>query len=79
MEISVEGSNLHGSVPIPGSSWTLIYNGSNELTSDPGRSAMRTLQILPNISIPFKSYPLVTSKSSNQTRTLYSEFVLICY
>jgi hypothetical protein len=78
LTITIEGSNLNGSALTLGSSWTLIYNGSSGLTSDPGRSAMGTLQILPNASIPFNSYRLlVTSKRGIETCTSYAEFVLI--
>jgi hypothetical protein len=78
--ITIEGSNLNGSVLTHGSSWTLIYNGTTGLTIDPGRSTLGPLQILPSFSMRFASYRLlVTSKRGNETCVSYSEFVLIGY
>ncbi|UJR12199.1 hypothetical protein I4U23_016376 [Adineta vaga] len=80
MTITIEGSNLNGSVLTLGSSWTLIYNGTSGLITDPGRAAWGKLQVLSNPSIPFASYRLlVTSKQGTGTCVSYSEVQFIFY
>lgn len=78
--VTIEGSNLNGSALTLGTSWTLIYNGSTGLNNGLGRSISGTLQMLPNIPIPFASYRiLITSKLGFQTTTSYSELILFGY
>jgi hypothetical protein len=80
MTITIEGSNLNGSVLTLGSSWTLIYNGTTGLTPNPGRAILGPLQTLPSFSMRFASYRLlVTSKRGNDTCVSYSEFVMLGY
>ncbi|CAF1313602.1 unnamed protein product [Adineta steineri] len=74
LSVTIEGSNLYGSELTFGSSWTLIYEGSSGLISDPGRSSFGAIQILPNNSMRFASYRfLVTSKRGSENSASYSE------
>ncbi|CAF3946643.1 unnamed protein product [Adineta steineri] len=78
MMITIEGSNLNGSALTLGSSWTLIYNGSAGLITDPGRAAWGTLQLISNPSIAFASYRLlVTSKQGYDSCASCSEIMFI--
>ncbi|CAF1338460.1 unnamed protein product [Adineta steineri] len=74
LSLTIEGSNLYKSELTFGSSWTLIYEGSSGLISDPGRSSFGAIQILPNNSMRFASYRfLVTSKRGSENCASYSE------
>ncbi|CAF1528032.1 unnamed protein product, partial [Adineta ricciae] len=56
MIITIEGSNYTDYSLTLGSSWTLLYNDTTGLLSDPGRSAFGQTQILVNNTLSFKSY-----------------------
>ncbi|CAF0863769.1 unnamed protein product [Adineta steineri] len=77
--VSLEGSNLSGTVLNLGTSWTLIYNGSSGLQIDPGRSTCGRLQSINN-TIQYKSYRfLVSAKRSISNSVQYSEIHLYGY
>jgi hypothetical protein len=60
-----------------GSSWTLIYNGSSGLDTDPGRYNDGKVQYIPNNAIWYTSYRiLTTSKRGNDTAVQYGEVSL---
>ena len=72
--VTLEGSNTDKSLLTLGSSWTLIYNGSSGLKSDPGRGKAGVLQMLNN-SQPYHSYRLlIVSKRGIESGVHYSEF-----
>lgn len=78
LTITIEGSNQNSSFLTLGTSWTLIYNGSAGLTSNPGRTTKGEVCVLQNLPTSFSSYRLlVTSKRGNETSTSYAEFVMI--
>lgn len=81
LSITIEGSNEPSSVLTRGTSWTLIYNGSSGLDSNPGRGNFGILQSLSTNSIWYASYRmLVTStRSTSSTYVHYSELVLFGY
>ncbi len=80
LTITMEGSDLHGSVLTRGSSWTLIYNGSTGITDGLEGATMGTIQILTNSPMQFSSYRLlVTSTLGYDTCVSYAEFVIIGY
>jgi hypothetical protein len=56
MIVTVEGSNQPLPVLTLGSSWTLIYNGSAGLDTDPGRNTCGVTQLLSNNSIWYAYY-----------------------
>ena len=75
--ITIEGSNA--TILTLGSSWTLIYNGSTGLESDPGRSTFGVTQNLSN-TIWCRSYRvLATSKRAASSSVQYSEMELYGY
>ncbi|CAF1026951.1 unnamed protein product [Adineta steineri] len=77
--ISLEGSNLSGTVLNLGTSWTLIYNGPSGLQTDPGRSTCGRFQSINN-TIQYKSYRfLVSAKRSISNSVQYSEVHLYGY
>jgi hypothetical protein len=55
--ISIEGSN--GGNLTEGSSWTILYNGSSGLTTNPGRETFGSFQLVSNIKL-FNYYRLLT-------------------
>ena len=74
--VTVEGSNQSLSILTFGSSWTLIYNGSTGLDTDPGRNTYGITQNISN-SIWYLSYRiLVTSKRNIETSVQYAEIQL---
>jgi hypothetical protein len=78
--ITFEGSNQSTLALNLGSSWTLLYNGSSGLDTDPGRLACGLSQLFTSNSIWYSSYRfLVTSKRGNESSTWYSEVQLIGY
>lgn len=69
--VSIEGSNSGNLTQ--GTSWTLIYNGSTGLETDPGRNAFGPYQLVPNFK-PFSSYRFLTlAKRSVDDSVQYSE------
>lgn len=79
LTMTVEGSNQAPSALTLGSSWTLIYNGSTGLVSDPGRGNNGIIQNFSN-SISYSSYRvLVTSVRNFTYATQYAEVELIGY
>ncbi|CAF0948289.1 unnamed protein product [Adineta steineri] len=77
--VSLEGSNLSGTVLNLGTSWTLIYNGPSGLQTDPGRSTCGRFQSINN-TIQYKSYRfLVSAKRSISNSVQYSEIQLHGY
>ncbi|CAF0744469.1 unnamed protein product [Rotaria sordida] len=80
LTITIEGSNLQRDELIFGWSWTLIYNDSTGLVSNPGRSTFGVLQIIPQFPLPYANYRvLITSKRGIDTCTSYTEFMMIGY
>ncbi len=80
LALTIEGSNQISSALALGSSWTLIYNGSTGLDTDPGRYNDGTVQYIPNNIISYSSYRLlITSKRSIQNAVQYSEVMLLGY
>ncbi|UJR20289.1 hypothetical protein I4U23_023420 [Adineta vaga] len=74
--VSLEGSNQTGTSLILGSSWSLIYNGTSGLQTDPGRRLCGVLQSFNN-SISYKSYRfLVSDKRAAYNNVQYSELYL---
>jgi hypothetical protein len=79
LTVTLEGSNESGIALTVGTSWTLIYNGSSGVDSDPGRSTCGATQFIYN-TIRYKSYRfLVTSKRSTVDCVQYSEVQLFGY
>lgn len=79
MTMTVEGSNQTAATLTLGSSWTLIYNGSTGLTSDPGRGNYGLTQTFSN-SISYSSYRILITSVRNFTYTVqYAEVELIGY
>ena len=52
--ITIEGSNLADTFLTLGSSWTLIYNGSTGLTTDPGRKMLGQTRTITKLDVVFK-------------------------
>ena len=66
IKITIEGSNKNSSLNL-GSSWTLIYNGSTGLDTNPGRQTNGLYQTISNTN-SYKNYRLlVTSKRGSQS------------
>jgi hypothetical protein len=77
MIVTIEGSNQNSSALIFGSSWTLIYNGTSGLATDPGRTSLGVQQTILNNTLPFTSYRfLVVTKRGYDICTEYSEVQL---
>lgn len=77
--ISLEGSNLSGSALVMGNSWTLIYNGTSGLQTDPGRNTCGVPQLVNSTSY-YKSYRfLVSSKRSAENSMQFGELQLYGY
>jgi hypothetical protein len=77
LTITIEGSNQNGSNLTLGSSWTLIYNGTSGLSTNPGRNMLGTKQILLNNTLSFASYRfLIVEKRDNNTCVEYAEIQL---
>jgi hypothetical protein len=77
--VTVEGSNQPSSALTFGSSWSLIYNGSTGLDTDPGRYTYGITQNISN-SVWYLSYRiLVTSKRNVEDSVQYAEVQLIGY
>jgi hypothetical protein len=74
LTVTLEGSNKTDINQLQmGSSWTLIYNGSTGITSDPGRFTYGTPQNFSN-TIPSVSYRLlITSQRGPDLAVQYSE------
>jgi hypothetical protein len=80
MTITIEGSNQSSSALLFGSSWSLIYNGSSGLDSDPGRANYGVTQAIPNNARWYNSYRLlITSKRNISNAVQYSEVQLFGY
>ncbi|CAF1068284.1 unnamed protein product [Rotaria sordida] len=78
IKITVEGSNRPSSALLLSSSWTLIYNGSCGLDSDPGRYSLGVTEIISNNVVPYDSYRLlITSKRNLSSAVQYSEVELL--
>jgi hypothetical protein len=79
LTISLEGSNLSGTVLTQGSSWMLIYQGPSGLLADLGRYTCGPMQSLNN-TIAYKSYRfLVLSKRGAESSTQYADIQLFGY
>lgn len=77
LTMTLEGSNQTGPVLFVGSSWTLIYNGSTGLATNPGRANYGILQTFSNL-IAYTSYRiLMTSKRGSSNSIQYSEIRLL--
>ena len=77
--VSLEGSNLSGTNLTLGSSWSLIYNDTSGLDTDPGRSSCGSVQTINN-AVQYKSYRfLVSGKRSMSNSVQYSEVRLFGY
>ena len=75
--ITIEGSNNNGSALTLGLSWTLIYNGTAGLSTDPGRSTLGTTQMINNNALAFASYRfLIVAKRGYETCAAISEIQL---
>jgi hypothetical protein len=80
MTITIEGSNQSSSALLLGSSWSLIYNGSSGLDSDPGRYSFGVIEIIPNNVVSYESYRLlITSKRGMSNAVQYSEVEFLGY
>ena len=78
MTITIEGSNANSSALIFGSSWTLIYNGTSGLTTNPGRRGLGVQQTISNNTLAFASYRvLVVEKRSSESCVEYGEIQLL--
>ena len=74
LAMTLEGSNQPNSTLLLGSSWTLIYNGSCGLNTDPGRSASGQTLSLSSNTVPYDSYRLlITSKRGVTYCVQYAE------
>jgi len=77
--ITIEGSNQTSTALMLGSSWTLIYNGSTGLSSNPGRGIYGPTQSFSN-SIVYSSYRILVTSIRNVTDAVqYAEVELIGY
>ncbi|CAF1366403.1 unnamed protein product, partial [Didymodactylos carnosus] len=77
LTITVEGSNNLSSSLTLGSSWTLMYNGSTGLDTDPGRNTYGIFQAI-SATISYTSYRvLITSQRGTEDSVQYSEAHLI--
>lgn len=78
MTITIEISNQTTTTNLKlGSSWTLIYNGSTGLNTDPGRKTYGIRQYI-STNTSCRSYRiLVTSKRNNANSVQYSEVELM--
>lgn len=56
LKLTIEGSNLIGTALTLGSSWTLIYNDTTGLDTNPGRTQPGIRQTLNNNASAFSSY-----------------------
>ena len=80
LTVTIEGSNEPTSALILGSSWTLIYNGSTGLDTDPGRYNFGVIQNLTNNLVWYKSYRfLFISKRNSSDAIQYGEVELYGY
>jgi len=80
LTVTIEGSNQPTSALILGSSWTLIYNGSTGLDTDPGRYNFGVIQNLTNNLVWYKSYRfLFISKRNSSDAIQYGEVELYGY
>lgn len=78
--VTIEGSNQTSSALTLGSSWSLIYEGSSGLETDPGRRNPGKFRYIPENMIWYNSYRiLITAKRYNQTSTQYAEISLYGY
>lgn len=77
--VTLEGSNASSSLLTLGSSWTLIYNGSSGLDTDPGRYSYGIIQYLSNTQWYLSYRILTTSKRSDADAVQYSELELFGY
>jgi hypothetical protein len=77
LAITIEGSNQIGTVLTLGSSWTLIYNGTSGLLTDPGRYSLGVKQAISNNIVAFASYRfLVVAKRGVEDCVEYAEIQL---
>jgi alpha-L-fucosidase 2 len=80
LQITIEGSQAPETSLDRGSQWTLIYNGSSGLLTDPGRSSRGALMTLANILVVYSSFRLLTvSKRYNRSSVSCSEWWLLMY
>ncbi|CAF1148145.1 unnamed protein product [Adineta ricciae] len=76
IHVSLEGSNLPGRDLSLGSSWTLLYDGSSGLETDPGRKECGPLQLFNNTK-EYRSYRFLVSAKRNISYSVqYSEVQL---
>ena len=77
LAINIEGSNQIGSALTLGSSWTLIYNGTSGLSTDPGRYSLGVKQAISDNILAFASYRfLVVEKRGVESSAEYAEIQL---
>ena len=78
LTVTIEGSNQPSSAFILSSVWTLIYNGSTGLDTDPGRYSYGIMQNLTNNIAWYKSYRILISSKRNATHNAvqYNEIEL---
>lgn len=80
LEVTIEGSNGPSFLLNRGSSWSLIYNGTTGLESDPGRARFGLTQWLTTNERIFSSYRiLITSKRGSGYTVEFSELELLGY
>lgn len=80
LKLTIEGSNLTGSVLTLGSSWSLIYNGTTGLDVDPGRNLAGVRQTLNNNTSTFSSYRfLIFERRGTSACVEYSEIQLYVF
>ena len=80
LHVSIEGSNQPVSALTLGSSWTMLYNGSCGLNTDPGRYAWGVTQWIMNNTVWYSSYRiLVVAKRGTGQFVQYSEVELLGY
>lgn len=76
--VMVEGGNQTSALT-QGSSWTLIYNGSTGLDTDPGRNIFGTTQYLSNTAWYLSYRLLIASIRGLTTATQYAEVQFLGY
>ena len=79
LTITIEGSNQTSSELTLGSSWTLIYNGSSGLDTDPGRQVYGQIQHISNYAW-YRSYRILATKQRGYHSSIqYAEIELKGY
>ena len=78
LTITIEGSNATSSALMLGTSWSLIYNASSGLDTDPGRRANGSRQYILSNTIWYTSYRILVTKKRNESNSnQYAEIQLL--